>query len=133
MQFFEPAYTAKNPIYNLDQEDEEREKERKRLRQRQVNATRWTFRIFCGIFAGAAVYVLFNWGMPKVDEEGKPIVDRFSDLPLYKQVFLRAYDELISVKEDITGPSRDLLLPPPLTYPYMQPPYTLVIELKSEY
>ena len=29
----------------------------------------------------------------------------------------------------IKDPSRDLLLPEPLQYPYMQPPYTLVLEM----
>lgn len=29
----------------------------------------------------------------------------------------------------IKEPSRDKLLPDPLTYPYIQPPYTLVLEM----
>ena len=97
-----------------------------------MKATRITFFVICGMFAGAMIYALFSWGMPRYDEEGNVIIDRFSNYALPKQILLRTYNESMNVKEEFAGPSRELLLPPPLTFPYMQPPYTLVIELKSK-
>lgn len=116
----------------MTEEEKEVEKEKERRRQRQIKVTALTFYVLCAMFTGGVAFALYFWGIEKRDEEGNPIIDRFSDYPAYKQYVLRAFNELMNVKEEIVAPSRDLLLPPPLTYPYMQPPYTLVLELKSE-
>ncbi|CAL1526194.1 unnamed protein product [Lymnaea stagnalis] len=41
----------------------------------------------------------------------------------------RTWKEMNIFKQKIQDPSREKLLPDPLKYPYIQPPYTLVIEL----
>ncbi|EEC10849.1 mitochondrial import inner membrane translocase subunit TIM50, putative [Ixodes scapularis] len=65
-------------------------------------AMKYTFVAFGAIFTGVAGYLVVSWGAPSVDETGK---------------------------EMIQEPSRDKLLPDPLTEPYFQPPYTLVLEM----
>ncbi|XP_070182116.1 mitochondrial import inner membrane translocase subunit TIM50-like isoform X2 [Littorina saxatilis] len=44
-------------------------------------------------------------------------------------MFKRAFKEMNLFTKKIKEPSRDKLLPDPLKYPYIQPPYTLVLEL----
>ncbi|CAG2054513.1 unnamed protein product [Timema podura] len=68
-------------------------------------------------------------GGPQKDENGEPILDEFSSMPLVKQYFCRLLSQLDYYKKAIREPSRNKLLPEPLKYPYMQPPYTLVLEL----
>jgi len=68
-------------------------------------------------------------GRPNRDENGEDIRDEFSDLPVVKQYFTRLWSQLNYYKKMIQEPSREKLLPDPLTHPYVQPPYTLVLEL----
>ena len=68
-------------------------------------------------------------GAAKRDENGNIIEDEFSSLPPVKQHLKRIWSELNYYQKMIQEPSRDKLLPDPLTYPYIQPPYTLVLEL----
>lgn len=114
------------------EEDLIREKEKERMRKRQIKATRITLYVFCAMFSGFIGWAFANWGVAKKDEEGNEIVDRFSEYPQPKQIIMRTWDELVNYQASFNSPSRELLLPPPLTYPYIQPPYTLVIELKSK-
>lgn len=79
-----------------------------------------------GLCGGTAAYSL---GKPKTDDEGKPVIDEFSHLPLFQQFFKRMIHEVEYYNKMIKEPSRDKLLPDPLKYPYIQPPYTLVLEL----
>ena len=80
------------------------------------------------VFGGG--YMVHVWGAPKVDETtGAEIKDEFSELEWKEQYFRRFYRELILFKEMIQEPSRPMLLPEPLTEPYFQPPYTLVLEM----
>jgi mitochondrial import inner membrane translocase subunit TIM50 len=71
----------------------------------------------------------FILGSPKIDENGQIIEDEFSSLPSFKQFTSRIWSELNYYQKMIQEPSREKLLPDPLTYPYIQPPYTLVLEL----
>jgi len=80
-----------------------------------------------GVFGGGMLF--FEWGAPKRDEEGNEIKDEFSELPTTKQYFHRCWREMILFKEMIQEPIRPKLLPDPLTEPYFQPPYTLVLEM----
>lgn len=85
--------------------------------------------LFGGIFAGAGMYTLFAWGAPKMDENNKIIKDEYSDLPIMTQYPKRAYNAVCNYYTAMKEPSTDKLLPEPLKYPYLQPTYTLVIEM----
>ncbi|XP_067131748.1 mitochondrial import inner membrane translocase subunit TIM50-C-like isoform X2 [Centruroides vittatus] len=68
-------------------------------------------------------------GSPKRDPDGNLITDEFSEMPIWKAYILRSYKELLYYDKMIKDPSREKLLPDPLTEPYYQPPYTLVLEM----
>ncbi|XP_050404831.1 mitochondrial import inner membrane translocase subunit TIM50-C [Patella vulgata] len=76
-------------------------------------------------------FVYYTWGAPARDPEGNVIEDEFSDLPTAQAYLKRALKELSIFKRAIQDPSREKLLPDPVSYPYYQPPYTLVIEMKG--
>ncbi|KAK7487161.1 hypothetical protein BaRGS_00021656 [Batillaria attramentaria] len=79
------------------------------------------------IFSGGALFYI--WGAPPRDPEGNEIEDEFSKLPKLTAMFKRASKEVNIFTKSIQEPSRQQLLPDPLTYPYVQPPYTLVLEM----
>jgi len=85
--------------------------------------------LFGGIFVGGAMYTLFSWGAPNLDENNKPIKDEYSDLPMITQYPKRAFNAVCNYYSAMKEPSTDKLLPEPLQYPYLQPTYTLVIEM----
>lgn len=68
-------------------------------------------------------------GSPKIDENGQIIEDEFSSLPPVQQFTSRMWRELNYYQKMIQEPSRKKLLPDPLTHPYIQPPYTLILEM----
>ncbi|KAL5008938.1 hypothetical protein ScPMuIL_014519 [Solemya velum] len=78
-----------------------------------------------------AAGMLYIWGSPLSDPEGKPIIDEFTELPILTAYIKRAASEFSKQKQMIVEPSRERLLPDPLQYPYVQPPYTLVIEMTN--
>jgi mitochondrial import inner membrane translocase subunit TIM50 len=88
-----------------------------------------TLIIFGSMFGFCVVYVLTNWGAPKLDENNQPIKDEFSSLPFYMQYPKRAMNEVVNYYTVMKDPIQDKLLPDPLQYPYVQPQYTLVIEM----
>ncbi|XP_076442911.1 mitochondrial import inner membrane translocase subunit TIM50-like [Babylonia areolata] len=73
--------------------------------------------------------LVYSWGSPPLDPEGKEIEDEFSELPRMTAMFKRAFKEMNLFTKKIQEPSRERLLPDPLKYPYLQPPYTLVLEM----
>lgn len=77
------------------------------------------------------VWSIYNLGAPMVDENGKEIEDEFSNLPAVQQYLKRMWKSMYYYQKMIQEPSRDKLLPDPLKYPYIQPPYTLVLEMKD--
>lgn len=75
-----------------------------------------------------ATYLIFEYGSPGVNKEGEVLLDEFSKYPIWKQYLLRGLKKIDEFTVFIQEPSRDKLLPDPVTYPYYQPPYTLVLE-----
>lgn len=86
--------------------------------------------LLLGGWATVTTGVLINiWGAPAIDPEGNEIKDEFSDMSFLQAYLKRALKEFHQYKQMLKDPSRDKLLPDPLQYPYMQPPYTLVMEM----
>lgn len=96
--------------------------------------------------------MVYDLGSPEKDAEGKVIEDEFSKLPTVQQYVRRMWKSLtyyqkVSFRSKwftfkgfniyfhctqmIQEPSREKLLPDPLKHPYIQPPYTLVLEMKD--
>ncbi|CAG5124574.1 unnamed protein product [Candidula unifasciata] len=82
-----------------------------------------------GVLTAWGVGLVSIWGAPQLDPDGKEIQDEFSEMPSVLAYLRRTWKEMNIFKQKIQDPSREKLLPDPLKYPYIQPPYTLVIEL----
>lgn len=116
----------------LDETSDAKEKEEKeKRRQSQVKATRYSLVALSTLLAGFAAFAVSEFGPPRKDEHGNPIPDKFSQHSLVKQYILRTWDTMWNWKQTLEEPVRNLLLPDPLQKPYMQPPYTLIIEMNG--
>ncbi|KAF6203975.1 hypothetical protein GE061_002313 [Apolygus lucorum] len=105
------------------------EQDDKEARDESWRKMKWSLIAVFGSLGITGGIVGWTLGRPLFDAEGKPIPDEFSHLPTIQQFFKRMVRELEYYTRMIKEPSRDKLLPDPLTYPYIQPPYTLVLEL----
>lgn len=87
------------------------------------------------LFGGMAVLVstsaVYDLGKPDEDANGQIVEDEFSKLPTVQQYFKRMWKSLTYYQKMIQEPSREKLLPDPLKPPYIQPEYTLVLEMKD--
>lgn len=104
--------------------DENENKESPFLRSQRY--AKWSLLVSFGI--GTPLFIL-QYGAPEYDEFGNEINDKYSELNAFLAYIFRAWGAINIVKRDIIEPSSKKLLPDPLTEPYYQPPYTLVIEL----
>ncbi|XP_075159034.1 mitochondrial import inner membrane translocase subunit TIM50-C-like [Haematobia irritans] len=118
--------------------DEETEKERKRKEEEEAKENEKAFKrmkIGFAVFAGAGgaliVWAVYEFGKPEVDPEGNIIEDEFSKDPVVQQYLQRMWKSMNYYQKMIQEPSREKLLPDPLKPPYIQPPYTLVLEMKD--
>ncbi|XP_036317704.1 mitochondrial import inner membrane translocase subunit TIM50-C [Rhagoletis pomonella] len=120
---------------NVDEETE-RERKRKDEEEAKENEKAWKrMKIGFGVFGGSGialvVWAVYEFGKPEVDAEGQVIEDEFSKSPAVQQYIQRMWKSLNYYQKMIQEPSRDKLLPDPLKPPYVQPPYTLVLEMKD--
>ncbi|XP_067682549.1 mitochondrial import inner membrane translocase subunit TIM50-like [Haliotis asinina] len=114
---------------NLDKSKEEDTK--------QSRWSRWTgknaWKLGLGLLGGWAIMTVggfvYLYGAPPIDPDGNMVEDEFSELSKLEAYMRRAARELSVFRKTIQDPSRDKLLPDPLQYPYVQPPYTLVLEM----
>lgn len=118
-----------NPSNEEDPKSEDEKKGRLANAFSREHGWKVTLALFGGIFTGGAIYALFAWGAPNMDENNKPIKDEYSDLPMITQYPRRAFNAVCNYYSAMKEPSTDKLLPAPLQYPYLQPTYTLVIEM----
>ncbi|XP_053991373.1 mitochondrial import inner membrane translocase subunit TIM50-C isoform X2 [Hylaeus volcanicus] len=110
-------------------EEEKEEAEENERREQSKKVLKYSFTFF-GVFITVGLsYIIYDLTRTKYDEHGNIIEDEFSNLPLYQRVFKRLTREFNYYSKMVQEPSRDKLLPDPLKYPYIQPPYTLVLEL----
>ncbi|XP_005182968.1 mitochondrial import inner membrane translocase subunit TIM50-C [Musca domestica] len=118
--------------------DEETEKERKRKEEEEAKENEKAFKrmkVGFAVFAGAGgallVWSIYEFGKPEVDADGNVIEDEFIKLPAVEQYLKRMWKSMHYYQKMIQEPSREKLLPDPLKPPYIQPPYTLVLEMKD--
>ncbi|XP_051162949.1 mitochondrial import inner membrane translocase subunit TIM50-C-like [Leptopilina boulardi] len=100
-------------------------------KERKTNSSFMKFYIgFCTLSLGiTGFYLIYEIVKPQYSENGDIIKDEFTHLPFMEQMFKRLLNKFNYIKELAQEPSRDKLLPDPLPYPYIQPQYTLVLEL----
>jgi len=80
-----------------------------------------------GITFGLIISAVGFLGKP--DEDKEPEQDLYHQAPTVLAYIYRFRDRLHEYRESFVEPSSELLLPDPLPEPYIQPKYTLVIEL----
>lgn len=120
---------------NVDEETE-RERKRKEEEEAKENEKAWKrmkigFAVFGVSGIALAIWAVYEFGKPEVDAEGQVIEDEFSKSPVIQQYIQRMWKSMNYYQKMIQEPSRDKLLPDPLKHPYIQPPYTLVLEMKD--
>lgn len=91
----------------------------------------YRFAVFGGSGVALAIWAIYEFGKPEVDAEGLIIEDEFSKSPIVQQYLQRMWKSINYYQKMIKEPSREKLLPDPLKPPYIQPPYTLVLEMKD--
>lgn len=107
--------------------DQSREKER----EKTWRALKLSFITFGVMVTSMGGFLIWTWGSPETDQKGNLIPDEFSSMPLVQQYLYRTWRGLKDMNKMIQEPSREKLLPDPLKEPYIQPPYTLVLELRD--
>jgi len=112
-------------------EEEETAEEQRKAQEASWRALKMSFGVFGVMLAGFSGWTIAVFGAPITDPDGNEMPDEYSNQSLVPQYLRRTWREVKLYTKMIKDPSRDQLLPDPLKYPYMQPPYTLVLELTS--
>ncbi|CAH0562605.1 unnamed protein product [Brassicogethes aeneus] len=135
---FEKSYSddvkSKSPLGNLInkdnieklQEDDEEQQKQRETSWRRMKRTLFAFS-FTFVFLGG--YIIVKLGSPEIDNDGEVVVDDLKNKSIVSQYLIRTYRELDYYRRLIKEPSREKLLPDPVEPPYIQPKYTLVLEL----
>ncbi|XP_015190956.1 PREDICTED: mitochondrial import inner membrane translocase subunit TIM50-C-like [Polistes dominula] len=113
------------------EEERQEEEEQKKKRERTKKFMKYSFYFFGASASFSFAYAVYKLGQPIYDENGNIIEDEYSHLPYVEMIYKRFRREIIFYRKFIQEPSRPKLLPDPLKYPYIQPPYTLVLEVKD--
>ncbi|SPP86914.1 mitochondrial import inner membrane translocase subunit TIM50-C [Drosophila guanche] len=123
--------TAPETNKSEEEERKKREEEETKENERAWKRMKLGFAVFGGGAIVGGFWALYEFGKPDVDPNGQTIEDEFTHKPLIQQYFQRMWKSLHYYQKMIQEPSRDKLLPDPLQHPYVQPKYTLVLEMKD--
>ncbi|XP_049548670.1 mitochondrial import inner membrane translocase subunit TIM50-C-like [Anopheles darlingi] len=124
------------PQTAIDNAEDEARKKKEEEDEKKEKESSWKRMKFGFVFFGFSVsafcvYSVWIFGAPDRDAEGNLIEDEFTGLPTFQQYIKRMWKSMTYYQKMIQEPSREKLLPDPLKYPYAQPPYTLVLEMKD--
>ncbi|XP_026847350.1 mitochondrial import inner membrane translocase subunit TIM50-B [Drosophila persimilis] len=126
------------PQTSIQPQDEESQRRQKREEEEEkAEFERAWRRMKLGLSAFGMGGLLFSFwaiyffGKPPLDEEGNVADDEFSKLPEIQQYIGRTWRTVNRFTQFIQEPSSQKLLPDELLAPYVQPPYTLVLEVKD--
>ncbi|ALC48919.1 ttm3 [Drosophila busckii] len=114
-----------------EQERKKREEDEAKENERAWKRMKLGFAIFGGGGIATLFWGIYEFGKPEVDAEGQVIEDEFTNKPMVQQYVQRMWKSLHYYQKMIQEPSRAKLLPDPLKHPYVQPRYTLVLEMKD--
>ncbi|KAG7163915.1 mitochondrial import inner membrane translocase subunit TIM50-C-like [Homarus americanus] len=112
------------------EEGQSSEKEQQE-KEKTWRTLKYSFIAFGVMVTGMSGVLIWSWGSPNMDMEGNPIPDEFVSMPVIQQYLYRTWRGMHDMNKMIQEPSREKLLPDPLKEPYIQPPYTLVLELRD--
>jgi len=124
-------YDSSKKSTTAEQEPAKEEKKEKKKESWFTGKNQWKLGLL--LMGGSVVtwgsLLISSWGSPLLDPDGNPIDDEYTGQSF--EYLKRTWKEMNIFQKSIADPSREKLLPDPLQYPYMQPPYTLVVELKD--
>ncbi|XP_052869021.1 mitochondrial import inner membrane translocase subunit TIM50-C-like [Anopheles cruzii] len=125
--------TAVENVEDEARQEKQRKQEEDEKKEKESSWKRMKFGfVFFGFSVSAfCVYSVWIFGAPDRDAEGNDIEDEFTGLPTFQQYCKRMWKSMTYYQKMIQEPSREKLLPDPLKYPYAQPPYTVVLEMKD--
>ncbi|KAH8246437.1 hypothetical protein KR026_011456, partial [Drosophila bipectinata] len=123
--------TAPEVDNDLAKERKQQEEEEAKENEHAWKRMKLGFAIFGGGGLAAGLWAIYEFGKPEVDPNGQTIEDEFTQKPLLQQYLQRMWKSIHYYQKMIQEPSRDKLLPDPLKHPYIQPKYTLVLEMKD--
>lgn len=115
----------------IQKEQQKKEEEEKKEQESSWKRMKLGFIVFGVSATSMCGWIIYDLGSPEKDENGVEIEDEFSKMSVIPQYFKRMWRSMTYYQKMIQEPSRDKLLPDPLKYPYVQPPYTLVLEMKD--
>ncbi|CAD5225027.1 unnamed protein product [Bursaphelenchus okinawaensis] len=113
-----------DPLKAVQEVSEDERKKQKVERNTRLGMLCLVIGSTCGFFL-----FCFYYGRSRRDEAGNVIVDAYSNSVLAP--FYRIADGFRDWMNYAVEPAREKLLPDPLKAPYIQPKYTLVIEMKN--
>lgn len=118
-----------------DEESRERRKLEEEEEQKELERAFRRMKLGFGLFGIGSLlfsfWAIYFYGRPSLDEHGNEVIDEFSCLPQMQQLMWRTWKSVNRFQRFFKEPSRKKLLPDPLQPPYVQPPYTLVLEIKD--
>ncbi|KAH8342465.1 hypothetical protein KR059_008977 [Drosophila kikkawai] len=119
--------------YGEEESCEQRQREEEELREMERSWKRMQqgFGLFSVGGILFSLWALYYFGQPALDEQGNEVYDEFSSLPFLQQYIARSWKSAHQFQRFIQEPSSLKLLPDPLQPPYVQPAYTLVLEIKD--
>lgn len=124
-----PQTSSDSP--EAEKERQEQEEEKRKADEKQAKHMKYGFYVFSGAAVGMTIWSVYEFGSPERDSNGELIEDEFSNKPVIQQYIQRMWKSMTYYQKMIQEPSRDKLLPDPLKPPYIQPTYTLVLEMKD--
>ncbi|XP_030377110.1 mitochondrial import inner membrane translocase subunit TIM50-A [Scaptodrosophila lebanonensis] len=98
---------------------------------RSSKSPHYGYSIALGGLCSALLWAIYELGKPERDQSGQPIEDELSMLPLAQQYIKRMWISLQYYQKMLEEPVPSKLLPDVMQAPYIQPRYTLVLEMKD--
>ncbi|TDG45916.1 hypothetical protein AWZ03_007636 [Drosophila navojoa] len=89
------------------------------------------YTIVLGSLCSTVLWAVYELGKPEQDQFGRSIEDELSALPVLQQYLQRMWHSLHYYQKMLEEPLTTKLLPDVLCPPYIQPPYTLVLEMRD--
>lgn len=89
------------------------------------------YTVFLGSLCSIVLWAIYELGKPEQDQFGRSIEDELSSLPVLQQYVQRMWHSLHYYQKMLEEPTTTKLLPDVLCAPYIQPPYTLVLEMRD--
>jgi len=129
--FPQTAVSDQEELQAQQEKKKREEEEEKKEQDKQWKHMKLGFYLFGVSAVGFGAWTIYELGQPERDAEGRIVEDEFSHLPTFEQYKNRILSSFNYYQKFVQEPSYEKLLPDPLKHPYIQPKYTLILEMKD--